>query len=124
MPAMEVEIEIKGRIGDVDKMKRDIMKAANDGLLELGLEEAVPKVKDQLYPGHGFVTGALHRSIDASPQGDLVVQVDAGKSRYGSNLRYANKIENRYRMFGNMASAITVAMYERYVGNKIMEAVK
>jgi hypothetical protein len=124
MPAMEVQVEIKGRIKDVDKMKRNILKAANDGLLELGLEEAVPKVKDQLYPGHGFVTGQLHRSIDASPQGDLVVQIDAGKSRYGANLKYANRIENRYKMFGNMASSITVAMYERFVGKKIMEAVK
>ena len=81
-----------GPLFDKD-MPQNLVEAVNSGLLELGTIEGSNEVKDQLYEGHGFVTGELKRHIGADLVDDLVVQVDAGRNRYGANLVYAAWIE-------------------------------
>ena len=81
-----------GPLFDKD-MPENLVKAVNSGLLEMALIEGSNYVKDQLYEGHGFVTGNLKNHIGADLVDDLVAQVDAGRNRYGANLVYAAWIE-------------------------------
>ena len=118
-----------------EDMPRNLLEAVNSGLLELALIEGSNDVKDQLYEGHGFVTGNLKNHIGADLVDDLVAQVDAGKNRYGANLEYAAWIEGigsrnprsrfkGYRMFENTRKRIegNPKMWESYIGRAIERA--
>ena len=132
----EVGFEFKrtGPLFDKD-MPQNLIEAVNSGLLELGTIEGSNEVKDQLYVGHGFVTGELKRHIGADLVDDLVVQVDAGRNRYGANLVYAAWIEGigkrnprsrfkGYSMFENARKRIegNDGMFEKYIGRAIERA--
>ena len=123
-----------GPLFDKD-MPQNLVEAVNSGLLELGTIEGSNEVKDQLYEGHGFVTGELKRHIGADLVDDLVVQVDAGRNRYGANLVYAAWIEGigkrnprsrfkGYSMFENARKRIegNQTMFEKYIGRAIERA--
>ncbi len=123
-----------GPLFDKD-MPQNLVEAVNSGLLELGTIEGSNEVKDQLYEGHGFVTGELKRHIGADLVDDLVVQVDAGRNRYGANLVYAAWIEGigkrnprsrfkGYSMFENARKRIegNDGMFEKYIGRAIERA--
>jgi len=118
-----------------DNMPKNLVEAVNSGILELALIEGSNYVKDQLYEGHGFITGELKRHVGADLVGDLVAQVDAGKNRYGANLVYASWIEGissrnqrsrfkGYHMFENARRRMdgNQAMRDRYIGRSIERA--
>jgi len=111
-------------------------EAVNRGLLDLATIEGSNKVKEQLYPTHGRVTGNLRSHVSASKVRDYLVQVDAGEARYGANLIYSNWVEgistrNRarpgfpgYRMFQMAYDHINnnPKLYEDYIGDALVEA--
>jgi hypothetical protein len=123
-----------GPLFDKD-MPQNLVEAVNSGILELALIEGSNEVKDQLYEGHGFVTGNLKNHIGADLVDDLVAQVDAGRNRYGGNLVYAAWIEGigkrnprsrfkGYHMFENARKRIegNQSMFDKYVGRAIERA--
>ena len=124
-----------GPLFDKD-MPQNLVEAVNSGLLELGTIEGSNEVKDQLYEGHGFVTGELKRHIGADLVDDLVAQIDAGKNRFGANLVYASWVEGisaknerssfkGYQMFENAYNRINnnaEKLAEKYIGQRIVEA--
>ena len=92
-------------------------------------------MNEQLYEGHGFITGNLKNHIGADLVDDLVAQVDAGRNRYGGNLVYAAWIEGigkrnprsrfkGYHMFENARKRIegNQSMFDKYVGRAIERA--
>jgi len=110
-------------------------EAVNRGLLDLATIEGSNKVKEQLYPGHGRITGNLRNHIGASIVRDYVAQVDAGEARLGSNLIYSNWVEGigsrnktsifkGYQMFQNAYDHINnnPKLYEEYIGDALIEA--
>ena len=123
-----------GPLFDKD-MPKNLIEAVNSGILELATIEGSNEVKDQLYEGHGFITGELKRHIGADLVDDLVAQVDAGRNRYGANLVYAAWIEGvgkrnprsrfkGYSMFENARKRIegNQSMFDKYVGRAIERA--
>jgi hypothetical protein len=134
MAVVGFEIKQTGPLFDKD-MPQNLIEAVNSGLLELALIEGSNNVKDQLYEGHGFVTGNLKNHIGADLVGDLVAQVDAGRNRYGANLVYAAWIEGvgkrnprsrfkGYQMFENARKRMdgNQAMFDKYIGRAIERA--
>ena len=134
MAAVGFEIKQTGPLFDKD-MPKNLIEAVNSGLLELALIEGSNNVKDQLYEGHGFVTGNLKNHIGADIVDDLVAQVDAGRNRYGANLVYAAWIEGvgkrnprsrfkGYKMFENARKRIegNQSMFDKYIGRAIERA--
>ena len=132
----EVGFEIK-QTGPLfaDDMPQNLIEAVNSGLLELALIEGSNNVKDQLYEGHGFITGNRKNHIGADLVDDLVAQVDAGKNRYGANLVYASWIEGissrnprsrfkGYHMFENAFNRLNnnSGLFEKYIGPAIERA--
>jgi len=123
-----------GPLFDKD-MPKNLIEAVNSGILELATIEGSNEVKDQLYEGHGFITGNLKNHIGADLVDDLVAQVDAGRNRYGANLVYAAWIEGvgkrnprsrfkGYSMFENARKRIegNQSMFDKYVGRAIERA--
>jgi|TARA_R110001599_G_scaffold11638_3_gene55138 hypothetical protein len=123
-----------GPLFDKD-MPKNLIEAVNSGILELATIEGSNEVKDQLYEGHGFITGNLKNHIGADLVDDLVAQVDAGRNRYGGNLVYAAWIEGigkrnprsrfkGYHMFENARKRIegNQSMFDKYVGRAIERA--
>ena len=123
-----------GPLFDKD-MPQNLLEAVNSGILELATIEGSNEVKDQLYEGHGFVTGELKRHIGAELVDDLGAQVDAGRNRYGANLVYSAWIEGigkrnprsrfkGYHMFENARKRIegNQSMFDKYVGRAIERA--
>jgi len=134
MAAVGFDIKQTGPLFAED-MPQNLLEAVNSGLLELALIEGSNDVKDQLYEGHGFVTGNLKNHIGADLVDDLVAQVDAGKNRYGANLEYAAWIEGigsrnprsrfkGYHMFENTRKRIegNTKMWDKYIGRSIERA--
>ena len=134
MAAVGFEIKQTGPLFDKD-MPKNLIEAVNSGLVELALIEGSNNVKDQLYEGHGFVTGNLKNHIGADLVDDLVAQVDAGRNRYGANLVYAAWIEGvgkrnprsrfkGYKMFENARKRIegNQSMFDKYIGRAIERA--
>ena len=111
-------------------------EAVNRRLLDLATIEGSNKVKEQLYPKHGRITGNLRSHIGASVPRDNVAQIDAGQHKYGANLIYSAWVEgissrNRarpgfpgYQMFENTYNEINnnPKLYEDYIGEAIVEA--
>ena len=134
MAEVGFEIRQTGPMFDKD-MPKNLVEAVNSGILELALIEGSNNVKDQLYEGHGFITGNLKNHVGADLVDDLVAQVDAGKNRYGANLVYAAWIEGigkrnprsrfkGYHMFENARKRIdgNQPMLDKYVGRAIERA--
>ena len=134
MAAVGFEIKQTGPLFDKD-MPKNLIEAVNSGLLEMALIEGSNYVKDQLYEGHGFITGNLKNHIGADLVDDLVAQVDAGRNRYGANLVYAAWIEGigkrnsgsrfkGYKMFENARKRMdgNQAMRDKYIGRAIERA--
>jgi len=128
-----IETQITGKIAD-PTLVAQVESAINDGLIELAQIEGANKVKDQLYPGHGRVTGNLRNHIGSGLRSTLVAQVDAGAMRYGSNLVYAAWVEGvstrnkssrfkGYGMFRKMRErlASNKKAWEEYIGRAIMK---
>jgi len=110
-------------------------EAVNRGLLDLATIEGSNRIKEQLYPGHGRVTGNLRNHIGAGIVKDNVAQIDAGELKYGANITYANLVEGidaknktsrfkGYQMFENVYNDINnnPKLYEDYILESIVEA--
>ena len=136
MAAVGFDIKQTGPLFAED-MPQNLLEAVNSGLLELALIEGSDDVKDQLYEGHGFITGNLKTHIGAALVDDLGAQVDAGKNRYGANLEYAAWIEGigsrnprsrfkGYHMFENTRKRIegNTKMWDKYIGRSIERALQ
>ena len=121
--AFTVKFDIEGPVlgADVPKVMKEIV---NRGLLDLATIEGSNHVKDQLYPGHGRITGNLRNHVGASLVQDNLAVVDAGEARYGADIQYAIKVEKRYGMFAKTRARIkaTPGLYQQYIGDAMVEA--
>jgi len=139
MVTQTTSIKLKGPIFDAPtQVSLGFQQAVNRGLLDLAQFEGANRVKQQLEPGHGRVTGNLRNHISASLVRDNLAQFDAGETRYGTNLVYANWVEgidkrNRARpgfpgwhMFAKTREHIdnNPKLYEQYIGDAIIEALE
>ena len=111
-------------------------EAVNRGLLDLAIIEGSNKVLEQLYPGHGRITGELRRHVGASVTRDGVAVIAAGEQQGRQNLIYSSWVEgissrNRarpgfpgYHMFQNAYDHINnnPKLYEDYIGDALIEA--
>ena len=135
MPELIVETKISGRITE-SGLPKDIEAKVADALIEIAELEGVQHVRDQLYPGHGYVTGRLFRSISSALTDSLRVQIDAGKHRYGKNLSYAAWVEGTskknmrasfkgYGMFKKTLDHLSQGKntFKKYIEKAIAEAV-
>ena len=136
MAEKQTQFKLKGPIfAGPGKVTKELQEAVNRGLLDLALLEGSNKIKEQLYPGHGRLTGNLRNHIGASIVRDNVAQIDAGQARYGANIHYANWVEGidkrnqksgfkGYHMFENVYTDINnnPQLYEDYIADSIVEA--
>ena len=122
---MTTTMKINGPMFDDEtQISLGFAEAVNRGLQDLAQFEGANKVKEDLYPGHGRITGNLRSHIGASVTKDYVAQIDAGAALYGENLFYSMKIENRYGMFKKVYEDINnnPELYDQYIGDAIIEA--
>ena len=121
--AFNVKFKVEGPIlgADVPKVIKEIV---NRGLLDLATIEGSNHVKDQLYPGHGRITGNLRNHVGANLIQDNLAVIDAGETRYGADIQYAEKVEKRYGMFAKARERIrsTPGLYQQYIGDALVEA--
>jgi hypothetical protein len=121
--AFSVKFEVEGPVlgADVPKVMKEIV---NRGLLDLVTIEGSNHVKDQLYPGHGRITGNLRNHVGANLIQDNLAVIDAGETRYGADIQYAEKVEKRYGMFAKTRERIrsTPGLYQQYIGDALVEA--
>ncbi len=76
------------------EVRAAIEAAAVDALEEIDLRIET-RAKQELYPGHGKLTGTLQRSIQAGP---VVLEEDRVRGKVGTKgVKYAKKIHRRYR---------------------------
>ena len=121
--AFSVKFEVEGPVlgADVPKVMKEIV---NRGLLDLATIEGSNHVKDQLYPGHGRITGNLRNHVGANLIQDNLAVIAAGETRYGADIQYAEKVEKRYGMFAKTRERIrsTPGLYQQYIGDALVEA--
>ena len=136
MPTPQTTFKVKGPMFDApSQVSLGLTEAVNRGLLDLATIEGSNRIKQDLYPGHGRITGNLRNHIGASVPRDNVAQIDAGEFRYGSNLIYSSWVEgiserNRksvFKGYGMFADAYihinnNPKLYEEYIGDAIVEA--
>ena len=80
MPQPTTTIKLNGPLFDAPRqLSLGLQEAVDRGLLDLAQFEGANKVKEQLYPGHGRVTGNLRNHIGAKMR-DHVAQFDAGET--------------------------------------------
>ena len=132
-------IKLNGPLFDAPRqISLGLQEAVDRGLLDIAQFEGANKVKEQLYPGHGRVTGNLRNHIGAKMT-DHVAQFDAGETLAadGRNLVYASWVEGisarnqsssfkGYKMFQNAYDHIdnNPKLYEKYIGDAIIEALE
>ena len=135
-PLLSTRFKLKGPVFS-GKVSDDMQRAVNTGLLDLATLEGSNKVKEQLTPGHGRVTGNLRNHIGAGLIKDNEVQIDAGEFRYGANIIYSAWVEGistkndtssfkGYQMFENAYNDIdnNPKLYEDYIGNALVEVLE
>ena len=136
MPTPQPTCKVKGPMCDApSQVSLGLTEAVNRGLFDLATIEGSNRIKQDLYPGHGRITGNLRNHIGASVPRDNVAQIDAGEFRYGSNLIYSSWVEgiserNRksvFKGYGMFADAYihinnNPKLYEEYIGDAIVEA--
>lgn len=64
-----------------------------DNVINALAQEGDRLVKDQLYPGHGVLTGHFRRSVWGGLVKSRYGQIDAGMHSQGDNVIYANWLE-------------------------------
>ena len=132
---MTTTFKINGPMFDDEtQISLGFAEAVNRGLLDLAQFEGANKIKEDLYPGHGRITGNLRSHIGASVK-DGVAQIDAGAALYGENLIYSSWVEGistrnqrstfkGYGMFKKVYEDINnnPELYDKYIGDAIIEA--
>tara|TARA_Y100001951_G_C11297545_1_gene276737 strand:- start:5977 stop:6378 length:402 start_codon:yes stop_codon:yes gene_type:complete len=132
MSDVSATIEVKGKLFDINANKR-LKDAINQGIERMALvtEE---RVKNQLYKGHGVVTGNLRRTVSGELVSDLKAQIDAGAARQGANVVYASWVEGvssrnartsfrGYSMFRNAYKRLEGEDKDKYFAKPISEAI-
>tara|TARA_Y100000296_G_scaffold86827_1_gene128046 strand:+ start:324 stop:746 length:423 start_codon:yes stop_codon:yes gene_type:complete len=135
-PLLSTRFKLNGPVFS-GKVSDDMQRAVNTGLLDLATLEGSNKVKEQLTPGHGRLTGNLRNHIGANLIKDNEAQIDAGEFRYGANLIYSAWVEGistkndtssfkGYQMFENAYNDIdnNPKLYEDYIGNALVEVLE
>lgn len=89
-----ITIKVSGPIFD-PIVNAKVKSAMRQGLFDVATE-IVGTVQEQLYPGHGWVTGRLRGSIGARQYSDLGFEVKSGATT-GSPLPYTYWIETGKR---------------------------
>ena len=140
MVDLTTTVKLNGPVFDAPRQfSLGLQEAVDRGLLDLAQFEGANRVKEQLYPGHGRVTGNLRNHIGAKMR-DHVAQFDAGETlaEGGRNLVYANWVEgidkrNRARpgfpgwhMFQKAYDHLdnNPELYNQYIGEAIIEALE
>jgi hypothetical protein len=140
MPRPTTSIKLNGPVFDAPtQISLGIREAVDRGLLDLAQFEGANKVKEQLYPEHGRISADLRNHIGAKMV-NHVAQFDAGETLAddGRNLVYANWVEgiderNRGRpgfpgwhMFKKAHEHLdnNPKLYEKYIGDAIIEALE
>jgi hypothetical protein len=121
--AFKVNIKATGPMFDQATIAK-FQPIINRGLLDLAIFEGANNVKEQLYPGHGRLTGNLRNHVWASLRGDSQARVDAGSSMRGRNIEYAAKVEGLYGMFENTTRRLeqnAERFGDKYIGDPIIE---
>lgn len=135
-PTPTTTFKLKGPVFETStQVGLGFAEAVNRGLLDLATFEGSNRVKEQLTPGHGRVTGNLRNHVGASMVRDYLAQVDAGEARYGANLIYSNWVEGisdrnktskfkGYHMFKEAHDHMNnnPKLYEQYIGDALIEA--
>ena len=75
-----------------DHRNERFAKALNDSLLDIA-QIGSKRVKDQLVPNHGFLTGYLRASVHGGLVKNFHAQIDAGQLEKGRNVIYAGWVE-------------------------------
>ena len=109
--AIRTTVELKGLffanpVGQLHRNVYDVLQQAGD----VGANSA----REQLQPGHGYLTGALHDSIQPRLVSAMRTgvrfggraRVVAGSRGYEPVRRYAGKVEAKYRYMANAAKAV------------------
>ena len=91
-PKAAVQISVSGPMMDAASIDTGIEKVYEQALDLMGLVTEA-RVKEQLRKGKGVVTGHLRRSIGGELKDSLTFQVDAGETRQGKNVVYAQWVE-------------------------------
>jgi len=139
MPQPTTTIKLNGPLFDAPRqLSLGLQEAVDRGLLDLAQFEGANKVKEQLYPGHGRVTGNLRNHIGAKMR-DHVAQFDAGETLAadGRNLVYASWVEgisarnesSSFKGYGMFQKAYdhlenNPELYDKYIGDAIIEALE
>jgi len=74
-----------------------VSKGSARALKDLGMV-GQKLVADQYYPGHGFRTGTLRRSVSYRVTGDKVTIESGGRDK-SKAVNYSEKIERRFGMY-------------------------
>ena len=83
-----------------DHRNERFARALNESILDISVLGA-GKVREQLYRGHGFVTGYLKGSINGGLVKNFHGQIDAGALMKGKNVVYASWVEGVSSNFFN-----------------------
>tara|TARA_R110002020_G_scaffold204990_1_gene409372 strand:- start:2917 stop:3318 length:402 start_codon:yes stop_codon:yes gene_type:complete len=75
-----------------DHRNERFARALNESILDISVLGA-GKVREQLYRGHGFVTGYLKGSVNGGLVKNFHGQIDAGALMKGKNVVYASWVE-------------------------------
>ena len=98
--ADKTDVKFTGVIWNSKKVEK-IIGQETKKVLDEAAQFGEIAVKQQLYPGHGLLTGFLRESVTGTRVDRLHAIIDAGEVTQGKNVVYANYIEGLYRMFYN-----------------------
>ena len=87
-----------------------------DGLLAFANDQLVTRVRGEMYPGHGYLTGHMHDSVQADVVGEMNIEVNTG-----NDVPYAVYQEALFGFFENAADwlAQNNAVLDEYIGKRI-----
>jgi hypothetical protein len=137
MATKTINVELKGPLFESgQQISLGFTEAVNRGLFDLATFEGSNKVKEQLVPGNGRITGNLRNHVGAALIRDGVALIAAGEQLGRRNLIYAEWVEgntdrNRprpgfpgYHMFRKVEDRLdnNPQLYEDYLAGGIVEA--
>lgn len=128
MTAPGVEVKLTGPLFQPG-VSRKIVNEINQALDKVA-KVGEGHVKQQLYPGHGLITGNLRESVAGDLVKDLHAVIDAGEHVQGANVVYAEAVESGrgsfrgYRMFGRTADYLRQGTAVNEIRDRLMRLLK
>jgi len=89
---MKSKVTVQKQGNFFDHRNERFAKALNQSLLDIA-QLGAKRVKDQLVPNHGFLTGYLRASVHGGLVKNFHAQIDAGQLEKGRNVIYAGWVE-------------------------------